>query len=198
MAKTQKKVTKETTTTASTTSTPAPKKGGGNTVMIVLLIVGVLCICCGGGGVAAYFMSQRAKREALQYTEDLQPSLIEDLLDDDYTTDDNDDSDYSFDGKLPSDFPNDIPVYPGAKIGLSNSTDNADGKSVYVTLSSTDSFEEVSNYYKEEVKDEGWDITSTTEFLGLSISASKGDRTLALYIYDGEDGMTYFTITAND
>ena len=79
--------------------------------------------------------------------------------------------------KLPEDFPDDIPVYKGAK--LASTMAIGDGKSLNLTTDA--SFEEVKKYYKEELKKRGWETT---------VMEAEGYITIAAYKVKDERGLT--------
>jgi len=66
-------------------------------------------------------------------------------------------------GKLPDNFPKDVPIYPGA-IATMNA---ADPKAAMVTLRSDASKDEIAKYYTDELKGQGWKIQASTDLGGL-------------------------------
>lgn len=98
---------------------------------------------------------------------------------------------------LPSNFPEDVPVYSGAQVTAS-STQNDD--SFYVTLSSADAFNDVKAYYDDQIKSEGWKIDNTSSYSSggqsATFIASKDNRqlTVGVYEYPGEDETQEVTI----
>lgn len=66
-------------------------------------------------------------------------------------------------GKLPEGFPSDFPVYPGAKVASSFTT-NTEGKDgMSVVWETGDSAEKVSAFYKTSLVSNGWKVTATFE-----------------------------------
>ncbi|HEX6977360.1 MAG TPA: hypothetical protein VF185_03315 [Patescibacteria group bacterium] len=65
-------------------------------------------------------------------------------------------------GSVPSDFPKDFPIYPGAKVTSSLSgNQTGTGNGFWVTLSTTDEVSKVQSYYETNLKTNGWNIEST-------------------------------------
>jgi len=63
---------------------------------------------------------------------------------------------------LPANFPSDVPIYPGSKIKLATKSEKGDYS---VTLTTSDSQEKVSSYYKEQMAAKGW-VLDNEEALG--------------------------------
>jgi hypothetical protein len=63
---------------------------------------------------------------------------------------------------LPSGFPNDVPIYPGSKLKLATKSEKGE---FTVTLTTPDSQEKVSSYYKEQMTSKGW-VSENEEALG--------------------------------
>lgn len=78
--------------------------------------------------------------------------------------------------KIPDSFPKDFPVYPGAKVTSSLSGNGqAENGGFWLTLTTGDSLEKVSSYYKDNLKSKGWTITSTlTTDTNLTLGVTKG------------------------
>ncbi len=74
-------------------------------------------------------------------------------------------------GELPKDFPNSIPVYPGAKVVGTVIIDELRGGSV--SLTSDKDPMDVTSYYRKELENNGYDITSFFESEGTSIISAK-------------------------
>lgn len=85
-------------------------------------------------------------------------------------------------GKLPDDYPGDVPIYDGKIVRTFTSNEN-----VTVAVETSDDVADVYEWCLKEVEDEGWDITAkykTTD--GGTIAADKGDR------------IVQYTMTARD
>ncbi len=87
-------------------------------------------------------------------------------------------------GKIPDNFPKDFPVYPGAKVTSSLSgSDKGLKNGFWLTLSSTDTLDTVSSYYKSNLKTNGWTVKTTLETtsnvtLGISKNTMEGTVTI--------------------
>lgn len=104
-------------------------------------------------------------------------------------------------GTIPEGFPKDFPVYPGAKI-LSSLTGNQSGQGngFWLTLSTSDSVDQVKSYYETNLKANGWTFeptigassgvswTVTKDKLNgyLTIDKSSGTNQTAILIVLGE------------
>ena len=85
---------------------------------------------------------------------------------------------------LPSDFPSDVPVYDDKTILAASTT----AENQYaLTMTSTDSYSEIDEFYQTELESDGWTIEShNTMAISGNTSifvAKKGDRTLSVGIY---------------
>ncbi len=64
--------------------------------------------------------------------------------------------------KLPNNFPQDLPIYPGSKIDTS--VDNAEiGNTFWLTLSSNDKIQKIKDFYIRELNVEKWEINQKDE-----------------------------------
>ena len=65
-------------------------------------------------------------------------------------------------GKIPDTFPKDFPLYPGVKVlGALSGNQSGANNGFLLTMSSTDSLDKVSVYYKTQLEKNGWTITET-------------------------------------
>ncbi len=65
-------------------------------------------------------------------------------------------------GKIPTGFPKNFPLYPGAKVeGNISGAENKAGKGFWLILSSTDTGEKVSAWYEEQLPKNGWNVLNT-------------------------------------
>lgn len=99
-------------------------------------------------------------------------------------------------GSLPSDFPNDIQIYGGAKVIAYISMDSEDVKGFNATISTEDSQEDVYAFYLTSLESDGWTIISQlTSGEYSSVGAEKGDRTLVVTITtDGDKTVSIITV----
>lgn len=65
---------------------------------------------------------------------------------------------YSAEGQLPNGFPSDFPIYPGAKLSSSWTTGGEDGKGISVVWETSDSADQVMNFYKNKLSAASWKI----------------------------------------
>lgn len=97
----------------------------------------------------------------------------------------------STDNKLPESWPKDAPVYPNCK--AINSYESF-GKEVLINLTCTDSSDKVFEYYENELKNQGWEITvSSKENYGNNLSAKKDTRTFNVVIMKAPDSASQIT-----
>lgn len=97
---------------------------------------------------------------------------------------------------LPSDWPKDVPVYAGAKIGTSASfnPDSAKPGSM-LSMETSDSPQQVSSFYLKALKDNGWTVDGTTDGgKYTAVIASKEQRMVAVHATTGMQGPTSIVI----
>jgi len=100
------------------------------------------------------------------------------------------------DVKLPAGFPNDMPIYGGAKLTTANKSNE---KEFYVIGYTSDSPEKVSAYYKNTLPQKGWTIDNTndtsSEFgTGSYLELSNATQTAKVNIYGDSKEKTVFSI----
>lgn len=106
---------------------------------------------------------------------------------------------FTTEGNIPSDFPKDIKIYPGAKVQGSYTGTTVEGSGGMLGLSTNDSAEKVNNYYIENLPKDGWTIEGKSQFgESYSISASKTGRTLMVMVGIDESETTISIITGNE
>lgn len=105
--------------------------------------------------------------------------------------------------KLPDNFPKDFPLYPGAKVaGSLSGSEEGKQSGFWITLTTMDSTDQVSSWYKTNLKAKNWEIKSTLEtgqnvtwsitkesWEGtVSVSGSKDEKqtTIALMLSQGQ------------
>jgi hypothetical protein len=81
-------------------------------------------------------------------------------------------------GQLPGDFPADVPTYPGAAVLQSLSVPN---HSIFVTLLTIASTEEVYGFYREQLQNRGWSISEASDDKH-HLTVSKEGRTASIMI----------------
>ena len=97
--------------------------------------------------------------------------------------------------KLPADWATDAPIYPGASIQFSGSSNPTTGQPGAVAILETkDSNTQVLEYYKKELAAQGWKIVANFETgTSATIAASKGDRNIGITSATSE-GKTVITV----
>lgn len=97
---------------------------------------------------------------------------------------------------LPDNWPSDAPSYPNSKIvysGSSNPQTGAEGAAVSFTTS--DSINDVVEFYKRELASNGWSIESTANVgTNTVLTAKKDTRTFGAYIGDMNNGQVTVTV----
>ena len=89
-------------------------------------------------------------------------------------------------GKLPDDYPKDVPVASG-KIVMATSVNNADNKGSSLVLESADSLNKTVAFYKKGLADNGWKIDATISGENMTmLTADKDTRQLVLQIGESE------------
>lgn len=95
--------------------------------------------------------------------------------------------------QLPTDFPADIPVYPGATVDLASTA----GGVFNVTLTVSDSVERVARFYMEELKKNGWRIDDKHTSKDLSrIDATKAQHRCSVRLTETEATHTRIIIVS--
>jgi hypothetical protein len=97
---------------------------------------------------------------------------------------------------LPDGFPKDIPLYPGVEIQLSSADPGA--KTFAVQATSADAVEKVAEYYKTEMKSQGWNegdgVVQTGTTAMHMLNFDKGEST-AMIMVMAQEGKTFLSIT---
>jgi hypothetical protein len=92
-------------------------------------------------------------------------------------------------GKLPADYPQDVPVYKGAKIVVTQTLSEKNGRNL--VLESGDSVEAIGEFYRKELPAQGWTVENTMAVGGMNkISATKNKRQVTVNITDGNGKRT--------
>lgn len=97
---------------------------------------------------------------------------------------------------LPSDFPKDVPIVPGATLQANIRTDEL----YNLSFRTSKSPEELSAYYDERLKANGWKITAVTNMMGFTmIVGEKGDRNCQIHIAkEGDDTVLMINVIQED
>jgi hypothetical protein len=99
------------------------------------------------------------------------------------------------DANVPSGFPDDVPIYPGAS---PTAAMTAAGEGVMVTLRSTDEQQAIFEFYEAQLVEQGWSITARPSFGGqLGLEASKDSRKVTVRV-SGVEGESHLSLMVND
>ena len=94
-------------------------------------------------------------------------------------------------GKLPDDYPKDVPVASGAKVVMATSVNNEKAHSSNLVLESTDSLDHLVAFYQKGLTDNGWKVNATMSQPQITvISAAKDTRELSLSLQQAEGKCT--------
>ena len=99
------------------------------------------------------------------------------------------------DAKIPSSFPSDVPLYPGAEPMAAMS---AGSEGTMVMFKTMDSQQEIFKFYQTQFAEQGWEISEEENFGGqlalvglkdsrktkISISGTKGDSRISVIVED--------------
>jgi len=101
-------------------------------------------------------------------------------------------------GKVPDDYPKDVPVPSNVKVLMSTSA-NANGQQGYsLVLESADTTDNLTAFYKKGFVDNGWTVESTTSTAEMTIfGASKDKRTMMVQIVDSNGKRSINQTVAN-
>jgi hypothetical protein len=84
-------------------------------------------------------------------------------------------------GKLPDDYPKDVPVASGAKIVMASSMNSADHRGSSLVLESADSCDKTVAFYKKGLADNGWKTDATLSGENMTmLTAAKDTRQLVI------------------
>jgi hypothetical protein len=99
-------------------------------------------------------------------------------------------------GKMPDDYPKDVPVYEGTKVIL---TQSASEKHMHqLVLESADPVDKIADYYKKGLDGNGWKIDGTMNMGGMNmVTASKENRQVIVQISDSKDKRSISQITSD-
>lgn len=97
---------------------------------------------------------------------------------------------------LPSNWPSDVPQYPGAKIQYSGSSNPQTGEAgVSVVFEVNAAAQTVVDFYKRELASKGWKIDSTATMGSATIiGASKGGKIFSVSVVDSGNGTVSVTV----
>jgi hypothetical protein len=89
-------------------------------------------------------------------------------------------------GKLPADYPSDVPVYKDVKITVAQSISEKNGRNL--VMETGDAAEKVAGFYKTGLESNGWKIEGTVAMGEMNmIKASKDAREFVVQITNAGD-----------
>jgi len=92
-------------------------------------------------------------------------------------------------GKIPDDYPKDIPVYPGAKVTLTQSLSEKNTRTLM--LETADAADKITEFYKKGLESNGWKVENTMMSGDMNmLTAAKENRQAVLQIMNGGDKRT--------
>jgi hypothetical protein len=92
---------------------------------------------------------------------------------------------------IPDEFPNEIPIYPGAMASQGKGTISKGVPMAAVQLETSDSPEEVYEFYKDQLSRNGWTIQEREGLEGKNaVSATNGKCTTTVMATPADDGGT--------
>ncbi len=84
-------------------------------------------------------------------------------------------------GKLPDDYPGDVPVYKAARIVLAQSVSENNGRNL--VMETADTGDKIAAFYKSGLEGSGWKVEGTVAMGDLNmITATKGTRQFVVQI----------------
>jgi hypothetical protein len=92
-------------------------------------------------------------------------------------------------GKVPGDYPKDVPVYDDAKVILSQSTSEKNAQNL--VLESNDAAEKIAGFYKKGLESNGWKIEGNMNMGEMSMfTAVKEKRQVVVQVLNAGDKRT--------
>ena len=98
--------------------------------------------------------------------------------------------------ELPDDFPDDVPVHPGASVEASMSMPGEGQMITFATQSAPDA---VYRFYKDGLAKQGWSIEAEMNLGGQRmLSGRKGDRVASVQLVEADEGGTRVVVTVGE
>ena len=92
-------------------------------------------------------------------------------------------------GKVPDDYPKDVPLYEGTKVIMANSASEKHAR--HLILESKDPADKIAEYYKKSLESNGWTIEGTMNMGEMNMfTATKDNRQLVVQISNSADKRT--------
>jgi len=171
---------------------PADKKGNNKLLMIVIVVVLFLAV-------VGFLMKSAANKASSKVAEEAINNATGGKADVDINGANvsvkTKEGSFSTGNKLPDDWPKDAPVYTGATVTYSGSSNPQTGESGFgAVLTTTDGSTKVVEFYKKELVSQGWTIASTQIANDTTVLGSTKDtRSLAVSIVEAS-GTTTITL----
>jgi hypothetical protein len=81
-------------------------------------------------------------------------------------------------GKVPGDYPKDVPVYDGAKVIMSQSVSEKNARNL--VLESNDAAEKIAEFYKKGLESNGWKVEGTVNMGEMNMFTATKDKRQAV------------------
>ena len=99
-------------------------------------------------------------------------------------------------GKVPGDYPKDVPVYDGAKVIMSQSTNEKNMQNL--VLESNDPAGKIAEFYKKGLESNGWKIEGTMNMGEMNMfTATKDKRQAVVQVVNAADKRTITQILSD-
>jgi hypothetical protein len=99
-------------------------------------------------------------------------------------------------GKVPDDYPKDVPLYEGTKVIMSNSASEKHAR--HLVLESKDPADKIAEFYKKGLDSNGWKVEGTMNMGEMNMfTASKENRQLVVQISNSADKRTISQILSD-
>jgi hypothetical protein len=99
-------------------------------------------------------------------------------------------------GKVPDDYPKDVPLYEGTKVIMSNTASEKHAK--HLVMESKDPADKIADYYKKGLESNGWKIEGTMNMGQMNMfTAAKENRQLVIQIANSADKRTITQILSD-
>ncbi len=154
----------------------------------VAVLIGIAFVATGCGKSLSQRVGEYAAEKAVENAYD---GKVKVDYDNGGVTVKTEDGSYSTSGSIPKDWPADVKIYPGATVSYSGAGTGDQGMAVLATT--TDSTEQVGNFYKEQFS--GWEKAIDANYGGaVTLQFKKDGRSVAITAV-GSDGQTTVTVS---
>lgn len=154
-----------------------PAKSNNKLIIIVVIVVGVLAVLSGIGYFANQFLAEKVTEKAIETATGGKVNVDADK--EKVTIETNDGKLTIGQNEIPKSFPSDITVYKGAKVTSSAETDEG----LSVQLTTNDSASTVYDFYRNDLKENGWKETSNSTYGDTSmVSAEKSGKSVLITV----------------